>query len=50
VKTYYKGYSNFWTGRQYVIEYEEINNGELGSGGQDKHIINRRQGQLDFGL
>lgn len=21
--TYYKGYSNFWTGRQYVLEYEE---------------------------
>lgn len=27
VKTYYKGYSKFWTGRQYVLEYEEINNG-----------------------
>ena len=24
MKTYYKGYSNFWTGRQYVLEYEEI--------------------------
>ena len=30
MQTYYKGYSNFWTGRQYVLEYEEINNGELG--------------------
>lgn len=29
-QTDYKGYSNFWTGRQYVLEYEEINNGELG--------------------
>lgn len=25
-QTYYKGYSNFWTGRQYVLEYEEICN------------------------
>ena len=24
MQTYYKGYSNFWTGRQYVLEYEEI--------------------------
>lgn len=23
MQTYYKGYSNFWTGRQYVLEYEE---------------------------
>lgn len=23
-QTDYKGYSNFWTGRQYVLEYEEI--------------------------
>lgn len=23
MKTYYKGFSNFWTGRQYVLEYEE---------------------------
>ena len=30
MQTYYKGYSNFWTGRQYVLEYEEINNCELG--------------------
>lgn len=30
MKTYYKGYSNFWTGRQYVLEYEEIYDGELG--------------------
>lgn len=25
-QTDYKGYSNFWTGRQYVLEYEEICN------------------------
>lgn len=24
MQTYYKGYSNFWTGRQYVLEYEEV--------------------------
>ena len=24
MQAYYKGYSNFWTGRQYVLEYEEI--------------------------
>lgn len=24
IKTYYNSYSNFWTGRQYVLEYEEI--------------------------
>ena len=24
MQTYYKGYSNFWTGRQYVLECEEI--------------------------
>ena len=24
LQTYYKGYSNFWTGRQYVLEYEEV--------------------------
>ena len=28
MKTYYKGYSNFWTGRQYVLEYEEDDSSE----------------------
>lgn len=28
MKTYYKGFSNFWTGRQYVLEYEEYDNSE----------------------
>lgn len=24
MQSYYKGYSNLWTGRQYVLEYEEV--------------------------
>ena len=24
MQTYYKGYANFWTGRQYVLDYEEV--------------------------
>ena len=28
MKNYYKGYSNFWTGRQYVLEYEEDDHSE----------------------
>jgi hypothetical protein len=28
MKTYYKGFSNFWTGRQYVLEYEEDDSSE----------------------
>ena len=28
MKNYYEGFSNFWTGRQYVLEYEEVDHSE----------------------
>lgn len=29
MQTYYKGYSNIWTGRQYVLEYEEYEESDI---------------------